>query len=71
MTNIFLAKTCAAEGWWRSMSRLNGYITGAKVEIAKRKAIHTEFNVAWLEANIAKWEGFKSDYTQQFLAQNS
>ena len=71
MKNIFLAKTSAAEGWWRTMRRLNGYIATAKAEIAKRKAIHTEYNVAWLEANIAKWEGFKAGYTQQFLAQNS
>ena len=71
MKNIFLAKTSPAEGWWRSMRRLNGYIAGARTEIFKRRRIHTEYNVAWLEANIAKWEGFKADYTQQFLAQHS
>tara|TARA_Y100001970_G_C14212495_1_gene847715 strand:+ start:516 stop:731 length:216 start_codon:yes stop_codon:yes gene_type:complete len=71
MTDLFLAKTCAAEGWWRSMRRLNGYIATARAEIVKRRRIHTEYNVAWLEANIAKWEGFKAGYTQQFLARNS
>ena len=71
MKKIFLAKTSAAERWWRHMRRLNGYIANAEAEISKRKSVFTECNVSWLEADIAKWKGFKAGYTNQFLAQNA
>tara|TARA_B100000212_G_scaffold323850_1_gene284247 strand:+ start:1028 stop:1243 length:216 start_codon:yes stop_codon:yes gene_type:complete len=71
MKKMFLDKTSAAEKIWKTIRRLNGYISNTKAEIAKRKAIFSEANVAWLEADIARFEELKACYTQGFLTKNS